>query len=256
MFDHPHRPLIGVTVGRDVPDRPSVLRLTENYVHALTNSGAIPVVITTGLDTAAILTLVERVDGLLLPGGVDAPDPHPRHYGEETQPATVVDENLDALEIVAINRATRLGMPILGVCRGCQILNVALGGSLIQHLQPGTVNHLPHLPLDFQTHELRLTAGSRLATSAGEELVRVNSLHHQAIARTATTLRVVGTAEDGVVEAVESTDPDQWIVGVQYHPEELLHQPAHRRLFDDFVTACAHFAAARTTERNTSPCLP
>jgi putative glutamine amidotransferase len=253
VFDHPHRPLIGVTVGRDVPDRPSVLRLTENYVHALTSSGAIPVVITTGIDTVAVLTLVERVDGLLLPGGVDAPDPHPRHYGEEAQPTTVVDENLDALEIAAITRATRLGMPMLGVCRGCQILNVALGGSLVQHLQPGKVNHLQHLPLDRPTHELHLAADSRLTTPADGELLRVNSLHHQAIARTAPTLRVVGTAEDGAVEAVESTDPDRWIVGVQYHPEELLHQPAHRQLFDDFVAACAHYAAARTTERNTAP---
>ncbi|WP_186582009.1 gamma-glutamyl-gamma-aminobutyrate hydrolase family protein [Streptomyces sp. BK340] len=237
-----------------MPNRPSVLRLTENYVRALTSSGAIPVVITTGIDTAAVRTLVERVDGLLLPGGVDAPDPHPRHYSEEAQPTTVIDEDLDALEIAAIARATGLGMPVLGVCRGCQILNVALGGSLIQHLEPGKVNHLQDIPLGLETHELRLEAGSRLAAPAGGELLlRVNSLHHQAIARTAPGLRVVGTSEDGVVEAVESTDPDEWIVGVQYHPEELMHRLAHRGLFADFVAACARYTAARTTERNTSP---
>ncbi|MFI5689097.1 gamma-glutamyl-gamma-aminobutyrate hydrolase family protein [Streptomyces sp. NPDC051636] len=253
MSDDLHRPLIGVTVGRDVPDRPSFLRLTESYVRVLTTSGAIPVVIVTGTDSAAIRHLVERVDGLLLPGGVDAPDPHPRHFGEEARPETVIDKDLDALEITAIAHANSLGMPMLGVCRGCQILNVALGGSLVQHLEPGDLNHLQDLPLDTETHDLRLEAGSRLAALSGGTLLRVNSLHHQAIARTAPVLRAVGTSQDGVVEAVESTDPDRWTVGVQYHPEELLHQPAHRRLFDDFVASCARYAAARHTERNTAP---
>ncbi|MFF1304135.1 gamma-glutamyl-gamma-aminobutyrate hydrolase family protein [Streptomyces sp. NPDC058307] len=237
--------MIAVTAGRDLPLRPSALRLAESCVRTLTNSGAVPVVLVPGMDAAAVRQVLGTVDGLLLPGGVDAADPHPRHFGEELRPETLVDEDLDALEITAIDCATASGMPVLGVCRGCQILNVALGGSLIQHLEPGEVTHLQDLRSRPEAHALLLEPGSRLAELAGTRLLQVNSLHHQAIARIAPALRVVGTAEDGVVEAVEATDPDRWIVGVQYHPEELSDRPAHRRLFDDFVSHCARYAAER-----------
>lgn len=250
MLDLVQRPVIAVTVGRDLPLRPSSLRLTESCVHTLTNAGAVPVVLVPSLDAAAVQQVMENVDGLFLPGGVDAPDPHPRHFGEDVRPETVVDDNLDALEIAAIDYATTSGMPVLGVCRGCQILNVALGGSLIQHLEPGRVNHLQDLRSHPEAHELRLEPGSRLAELSGTQRLRVNSLHHQAIADTAPALRVVGMAEDGVVEAVEATDPDRWIVGVQYHPEELTDRPAHHRLFDDFVTHCARYAAQRQQIRH------
>ncbi|WP_326584981.1 gamma-glutamyl-gamma-aminobutyrate hydrolase family protein [Streptomyces sp. NBC_00487] len=237
------RPLIAVTLGRDLPDRPSVFRLADSYVQALTSPGAIPIAIMPGIDDTAIRHVMEGVDGLFLPGGVD---PHPRHFGEEVHPKTVIDEDLDALEMNAIAAAADLGMPILGICRGCQILNVALGGSLVQHLEPGgPVDHLQVLPLDSEVHELRIAAGSRLAGLSDARFLRVNSLHHQAVATPAPALRVVATAEDGTVEAVEATDPDRWIVGVQYHPEELIDQRAHRSLFDDFVSSCSRFAAAR-----------
>ncbi|MFF7169317.1 gamma-glutamyl-gamma-aminobutyrate hydrolase family protein [Streptomyces pseudovenezuelae] len=252
MSDTAHPPLIAVTAGRDLPRRPSVVRLAENSVRALTASGALPVVIVPGVDTAAVRHIMERVDGLLLPGGIGAPDPNPRHFGEEPRPETVIDDDLDALEIAAIDHAVRLGMPVLGICRGCQILNVALGGGLIQHLEPGDVSHLPALPLDSEAHELRLEAGSRLAGLSGARLLRVNSLHHQAIAWPAPALKVVGRSEDGVTEAVESADPDRWIIGVQYHPEELTSRPAHRRLFEDFVSSSARYAAARSQERTVS----
>ncbi|WP_200302448.1 gamma-glutamyl-gamma-aminobutyrate hydrolase family protein [Streptomyces adelaidensis] len=245
MRDVVNRPLIAVTLGRDLPDRPSVFRLADSYVQALASSGAIPIAILPGVDDAAIRHVMERVDGLFLPGGVD---PHPRHFGEEVHPKTVIDEDLDALEMNAIAIADGWEMPILGVCRGCQILNVALGGSLVQHLEPGgPVDHLQDLPLKSAVHELRMEGDSRLARLSETRLLRVNSLHHQAIGGPARALRVVGTAEDGVAEAVEARDPERWIVGVQYHPEELIDQRAHRNLFDDFVSSCTRFAAARKT---------
>jgi len=250
VLDIVRRPVIAVSAGRDLPLRPSALRLAESYVRTLTSSGAVPVVLVPGLDAAAVRQVLGTVDGLLLPGGVGAADPHPRHFGEDVRPETVVDEDLDALEITAIDCAAASGMPVLGVCRGCQILNVALGGSLIQHLEPGPVNHLQDLRSHPEAHELRLEPGSRLAELSGTQLLRVNSLHHQAIARTAPALRVVGAAEDGVVEAVEATDRERWIVGVQYHPEELTDRPAHRRLFDDFVSHCARYAAERQQVRH------
>ncbi|MFF9774964.1 gamma-glutamyl-gamma-aminobutyrate hydrolase family protein [Streptomyces sp. NPDC013978] len=249
MSDVVRRPLIAVTLGRDLPDRPSVFRLADSFVQALASSGAIPIALMPGTDGAAIRQVVERVDGLFLPSGVD---PHPRHFGEEVHPRTVIDEDLDALEMNAIASATDLGMPILGVCRGCQILNVALGGSLVQHLEPGgPVDHLPDLPLKSEVHDVRIAADSRLARLSEARLLRVNSLHHQAVARPAPALRVVATAQDGIVEAVEARDPDRWIVGVQYHPEELMDQQAHRNLFDDFVSSCGRFAAARQSPEGT-----
>jgi putative glutamine amidotransferase len=243
VYDVFHRPLIAVTLGRDLPDRPSVFRLADSYVQALTSSGAIPVAIMPGIDEVAIRSVMGRVDGLFLPGGVD---PHPRRFGQEVHPKTVIDEDLDALELSALAGAVALAMPVLGVCRGSQILNVALGGSLVQHLEPGgPVDHLQDLPLKAEAHELRIEGGSRLARLSQTRLLHVNSLHHQAIARPAQALRVVARAEDGTIEAVETTDPDQWMMGVQYHPEELIDQAAHRSLFDDFVSSCSRFAAGR-----------
>jgi putative glutamine amidotransferase len=161
-------------------------------------------------------------------------------------PKTVVDEDLDALELSALASAADLAMPVLGVCRGSQILNVALGGSLVQHLEPGgPIDHRQDLPLKSETHTIRIEGDSRLARLSRSRLLHVNSWHHQAIARPAKALRVVARAEDGTIEAVETTDPDWWMVGVQYHPEELIDRAAHRSLFNDFVSSCSRFAAGR-----------
>jgi putative glutamine amidotransferase len=238
----PDRPKIALTLGRDLPDRSMNLRLPLSLVRALTGAGAVPIAMPPGLDDEMINQVLSGVDGLLLPGGVD---PHPRHFSEEVHPETVIDEPLDALELAVITTAMDLRMPILGVCRGCQILNVALGGSLIQHLDTGEVDHRPGLPLNRHVHEIQLAEGSRLRKFAGADRMRVNSLHHQAIARTADSLKVVARSEDGYVEAIESIDPDRWLVGVQYHPEELLEIPAHRDLFTDFIAACAEYGLAR-----------
>lgn len=238
------QPKVAITLGHDLPDRGSTLRLPASLTTALINAGAIPIALPPGLDDVQISQVLKEVDGLLLPGGID---PHPRHFGEEVHPETLIDEKLDTLEFAIIAAAMDMRMPILGVCRGCQILNVALGGSLIQHLDTGEVDHRPALPLDRHIHEIQLEPGSRLRKFAGAERMHVNSLHHQAIARAGDTLKVVARSEDGYVEAIESRDTDRWLVGVQYHPEELLESPAHRDLFADFVAACAEFALCQRT---------
>ncbi|MFJ1805728.1 MULTISPECIES: gamma-glutamyl-gamma-aminobutyrate hydrolase family protein [unclassified Streptomyces] len=155
--------------------------------------------------------MLPAVDGLLLTGAVDAVDPHPRRYGEAMRPETVVDEDLDALEIAATRCAT---------ASRCRYL-VSAGGA-----RSSTWPIPPHRTV-------------RHPAAAGEQPVP------SAAARTAPTLRVVRTAADGVVEAVEATGPDRWIVGVQYRPEELANPPAHRGLFEDFVAHCARYAAER-----------
>jgi putative glutamine amidotransferase len=228
-------PLVAVTLGSDLPDRGSTLRIPMSYVSALVAAGAIPVAIPPGLDGEAVAAVLDRVDGVLLPGGVD---PHPRAFDEDVHSEALIDEALDRLELDVIAAAMRRRLPILGVCRGSQILNVALGGSLIQHLPAALLDHRPNGPLHEEVHEISIEPGSRLGRLAGQSSLRVNSFHHQAIARTAESLTVVARAPDGVIEAVESADPDRWLVGVQYHPEELTGPPAHRALFADFVTAC------------------
>jgi putative glutamine amidotransferase len=229
------RPRLLVTAGRDLPERASNLRLPMSYVAAILSIGAIPVLIPPGLDETAVNDLVADVDGLLLPGGVD---PHPRHFNEAVHPMTVIDEDLDALELSVIAAAMQAGLPTLGICRGSQILNVALGGTLIQHLGNEPIDHRPDGPLDRHIHQVQLSEGSRLRTLAGAATLHVNSWHHQAIGRVADTLRVAAVADDGVVEAIESADPDTWVVGVQYHPEELLAHPAHSALFSSFADSC------------------
>ncbi|MDQ0799384.1 gamma-glutamyl-gamma-aminobutyrate hydrolase family protein [Arthrobacter sp. SLBN-112] len=225
------RPTIALTLGRDLPHDPNNYRIAEAYNSALLAAGAIPVAIAPGLDHAAVQSVLDLVDGLLLPGGID---PHPRLFGEAPDPTTNIDEELDSLELLVIAEAMRRSMPILAICRGAQILNVALGGSLIQDLEPGPIQHKQEGQLDITTHDLNLDPDSRLGRLHGQTKLRINSLHHQAIARIAPPLRVVGRSEDEVIEAIESIDRSHWIVGVQYHPE-WLRSDGHDPLFEEFV---------------------
>jgi putative glutamine amidotransferase len=202
----------------------------------LARADAVPVLLPAGLDTRSIGEFVAGADGVLLPGGVD---PHPRHFGEEPHPRTVIDEALDALEFTVVAAAIGRGLPILGICRGSQVLNVALGGSLVQHLPTDPIDHNPDGPLDRHVHGIEFVDGTRLRALAGVPRLDVNSWHHQAISRVATGLRVAAVATDGVVEAVEAVDGRSWMVGVQYHPEELIaDHPAHQALFHSFLAAC------------------
>jgi putative glutamine amidotransferase len=194
-----------------------------------------------------------EVAGLLLAGGADI---HPRHWdaGEAVHPEAEVDEDRDLFEIPLIRRAWEARLPILGICRGEQILNVALGGSMVQHVpehygcelsrhQHGT----PDAP-DMH-HRVQLAPGSRLRALLGEDVFLVNSRHHQAVKRVAPELVAVGWHLDTVhretgplVEAVEAADPGRWAFGVQWHPENLvgLKGPAGdaaRDLFSAFVKA-------------------
>lgn len=232
--DHRNRPRILVTMGRDLPDRSNTLRLPVSYVTALLAEGAIPVLMPPGLDSAAVNDFVQGVDGLLLPGGVD---PHPRYFDEDVHPMTLIDEELDALEFATIEAVRRERLPMLGICRGSQVMNVAFGGSLIQHLETSPIDHKPDGPLNRHIHLAKLVEGTRLRALSGVDELRVNSWHHQAVGRVGDGLKVAAVAEDGVIEAVESIDPDTWIVGVQYHPEEMSDGKAHRSLLTDFVAA-------------------
>lgn len=184
---------------------------------------------------------MQRVDGLVLTGGADV---NPALYGHAPHPALgPVSDVRDSWEIELVRAARACSKPLLAICRGAQVLNVALGGNLIQDLpsqHPSDINHDPDHPRSFRTHPVEIATESRLGRAAGATRPMVNSIHHQAIDRVSNDLRVVATAPDGVIEGVESAaDSDWWCVGVQWHPEELVGtpEPGGRDVFEAFRTA-------------------
>ena len=170
-----------------------------------------------------------EVDGLLLPGGWDV---DPSYYGEKPdEKVGPIDRDLDETELRLFSQAREKEIPILGICRGQQVINVAMGGSLIQHLDDHDVRAQGRRHL---AHTIEVDPSSELGRAAGEHKIRVNSLHHQAIRRLAPGLQQTAKGEDGTVEGVESEDG--LIVAVQCHPEELTTDlPWARRLFERFV---------------------
>jgi gamma-glutamyl-gamma-aminobutyrate hydrolase PuuD len=224
------RPLIGITIATETPGSP-YLQLRASYAHAIEAAGGLPVLVPP-MSPDAISALLERLDGVVFPGGADV---DPAEYGESAHPKTETNPDLDRLELAVARWAVRSDLPTLGICRGQQLLNVALGGSLIQHLddhrQPGDRTAL--------TQALTLSAGSRLADIFGSTRIEVNTMHHQAVKALGRGLTAVGWAtSDGTIEAVES-DEHPWLMMVQFHPEELVgyHAPS-QRLFAAFVDAC------------------
>jgi putative glutamine amidotransferase len=210
------------------------------YVEALQRAGAreailMPVAIDDG-DAAEVL---ERFDGLLLMGGGDL---QPEEYGQERREQVYgVVPNRDRFELALARAAVDRGVPTLAICRGHQVLNVALGGALDQHIteRAGVAHGKPGVPGGSSVHDIDLEPGSRLAEAMGVTHASCSSHHHQAVEHTGAGLRVTARAPDGVVEGIE-LDGDSWIVGAQWHPEDTAaDDPAQQRLFDTFVRHAA-----------------
>ncbi|MGI8912370.1 MAG: gamma-glutamyl-gamma-aminobutyrate hydrolase family protein [Chloroflexota bacterium] len=232
------RPLIGITcsVGSS-PTGAARVQLNQSYERAIREAGGLPVLLAPGLDSDALDQITGELQGLLLPGGLDV---DPVRYRAARHPMTEVNAGLDELEFPLTERALRSGLPVLAICRGIQLLNVACGGSLWQDVPSEHPTDLTHLqkqvPRDHLAHGLRLAADSRLAHVLGQTELPVNSFHHQALRAMGEGLQPVGWAEDGTVEAVEGPGP--FVIGVQCHPDELVQsQPTWRRLFTAFVDA-------------------
>jgi putative glutamine amidotransferase len=210
------------------------------YVEALQRAGAreailMPVAIDDG-DAAEVL---ERFDGLLLMGGGDL---QPEEYGQERREQVYgVVPHRDRFELALARAAVDRGVPTLAICRGHQVLNVALGGALDQHIteRAGVAHGKPGVPGGSSVHDIDLEPGSRLAEAMGVTHASCSSHHHQAVEHTGAGLRVTARAPDGVVEGIE-LDGDSWIVGAQWHPEDTAaDDPAQQRLFDTFVRHAA-----------------
>jgi putative glutamine amidotransferase len=197
--------------------------------------GGQPLLVWAGLDEVG--ATIARSDGLLLPGGADV---EPALYGQAASEATQgVLLSRDLAEAEFVRTAIAAGLPILAICRGCEMLNVALGGTLIQHLPERTDRpHVTDTP-GFVDHDVEIEPGTRLAAALGNS-VEVRSWHHQAIDQPAPGIRITATSPDGVIEGIE-LDSDGWVVGVQWHPEE----SSDLRVLQAFVHAARRRAEAR-----------
>ena len=238
-------PLIGITCAWNEDEER--FYLGRHYVRAVETAGGLPVALPALAREGGVEALLEVLNGLLLAGGGDL---DPLHFGEEPLPVTgEIAPERDRFELALARGALRLGLPVLGICRGLQVLNVAAGGTLYQDLAqavPRPLKHRQQAPGWYATHGLAVAPGSRLAGILGPGYRRVNSFHHQAVARVAPGFRAAAWAPDGVVEAVEATGPG-FALGVQFHAEEMAERdPGCRALFAALVEAARLFPQGRS----------
>ena len=233
------KPLIGLTTSRmPNPYKLPAYGINRPYVQAVTNAGGLPVLIPLDLTNDDLDVLLSRLDGIIFTGGADI---DPRRYGNLPHPKVEgIDAARDQLEIHLAQAAARSSLPFFGICRGCQVINVALGGTLYEHLPDQLKGALPHDNHDKSRHTLvhrvKVKAGSQLSKLLGSQ-ARVNSLHHQGIRRLADELDATALATDGLQEAFELPG-HPFGMAVQWHPEELQEHAEMRNLFSAFVQAC------------------
>jgi len=232
------KPIIGIVSNFDVEK--DGYFLCSHYVRSIEKAGALPIILPY-VPTTEVSSVLNFVSGLVLTGGGDFPT---ELYGATPHPAVkpAIPER-DRFEFALARSALSRDMPILGICRGMQILNVVGGGTIYPHTTDelsGAIDHRDGTPMDQTVHEIRLERNTHLweACGGGVESFRVNSYHHQAIKDLAPGYVISARAEDGVVEAIEAPDRP-FVVGVQWHPEWMYNtEPACRRLIDKFAEAC------------------
>ncbi len=240
-----HMPLIGIS-GSMEEDK---VFLLQAYFDAITAAGGIPLLLNPYMRGAAVSQLMNTLDGLMLAGGGDM---EPKHFGQE--PVKELGETTpvrDMLELELLEAAERLSpMPVLGICRGMQVMNVAAGGSLFQDLptqhpkqENGLLTHLQTQPYEQPTHAVLLRKESLLCELAGQECCMVNSMHHQAVDRIGTGYDVIAAGEDGVVEAIQHTKYP-FRLAVQWHPERL-QDSLSKGLFAAFVRSATVYKRSK-----------
>lgn len=232
--------------------------LGRDYADAVENAGGTPLHIPIIPDAVYLRSVVEGLDGILLPG-CDT-DVDPALYGEDPHPRLkkVVPEK-DKTDMLVLEEAERLDLPVLAICYGMQVLNVFRGGALIQDIEsqvPNCIKHDQGVPLARNSHAISLGSGNLLSGLAGsfdDEKIKVNSHHHQAIRTTGRDLSAFAWANDGVIEGIEDTRPDRFVLGVQWHPElSWRSDPLSRGIFEMFVDRCVAAAETRNSGRTGS----
>lgn len=236
-YDQEPPDLPGLTIGISGPSR---RRLTHRLISlGLRMHGARTLYIRPGSRVD-----VSLLDGLVFAGGTHV---HPRRYGQQPEVTARYDEQRDTTDWELLSRAEALGLPVLGICRGAQLINIYRGGSLCQNVTPLRVN-TRHRPLLLPLQTVRVVQGTRISGVLLGPNIGANRIHSQAIKQLGRHLRVVAIDNDLFVQAIENTE-GQWLMGVQWHPEYLLYHPLHRRLFGCLVDAARSLKLARLQGR-------
>ncbi|MDD2503983.1 MAG: gamma-glutamyl-gamma-aminobutyrate hydrolase family protein [Clostridia bacterium] len=234
------KPIIGITCDYDWEAK--IFKLHSGYVEGISRAGGLPLIIppiSACAVSESISNILSQIQALLLTGGQDV---HPRYFGEEPHTAIGrVNPQRDELELPLCLAAVQAGMPVLGICRGIQLINVALGGDIYQDLKTqfegrDLICHSQSAPTWTEFHKISIHEGSRLHHIFGVNQVYTNSFHHQAVRTLAPGLEFAASAADGVIEAVESKS-HSFLVGVQWHPERMLEDSHMLGLFKAFVEA-------------------
>jgi putative glutamine amidotransferase len=233
------KPLIGLVASHTAHSGQN--SISETYTDAVYRAGGIPVLLPPTINPQDLTPLRDCLDGIILPGGGDidplifAGRPHSSVYG--------IDPARDRIEIALARLASQTGWPLLGICRGIQVINVALGGTLYTDIAaqfPTTLRHdcYPDLPRDHIAHTVDVQPGSHLAEISGHGKLEVNSLHHQGLERIGGALTVTSKSTDGLPEAVELAG-HPFFIGIQWHPESLPDAPQHQAIFSALIQAAA-----------------
>ena len=246
------RPLIGITAdlsapnGNKSPTRPELtLFLPQRYCRAVEDAGATPIILPMTTSSAVKRQYLEQVDGLLVSGGNF--DIHPSYYGEKPiEGLGDIKDSRTEFELDLTARALKQDMPVLGICGGAQAINVCLGGSLYQDIAtqvPNAGQHEQGAKKNIGGHPVRIQSGTQLWRVIKRNSLEVNTTHHQAVKQLGKGLLVNATADDGLIEGIESSQ-HSFVLGVQWHPEVLAKtQVLHRRIFTAFVSSCRHLGA-------------
>ena len=251
------RPVVGIptqtlqSLGGVSAEIPPSWVMSQRYILTLTAAGAIPWLVPL-VDDATLRGIYEQLDAVFLPGGADI---DPATYGADPHPlCDRTDRDRDRVEVALATWALEDAKPVLGVCRGMQLINVAAGGTLYQDLAqelPGALKH-DYFPFrgqgfarDYLAHEVRIAEGTRLADLMGAGPLRVNSMHHQGVRELGAGLVATAVSPDGLIEAIEGKR-DGYLVAVQWHPEALTDNDARTRgLFTDFIHAASEWGMSR-----------
>ena len=244
------RPLVGITADLSSSERngtqkrrETTLFLPQRYCRAIENAGGTPIVLPITSSAAAIRQYIDRVDGLLISGGNF--DIHPSYYGEKPiEELGAIKQERTEFELELTSSGLKRDMPLLGICGGAQAINVVLGGSLYQDIATQFTHAADHQQGDRKEtggHHIHIHTGTRLHQIVQRQALEVNTTHHQAVKKIGKGLVVNATADDGLVEGIESWR-HSFVLGVQWHPEVLARRQLHqRRIFTAFISFCKRF---------------
>ncbi|KHF38158.1 gamma-glutamyl-gamma-aminobutyrate hydrolase family protein [Halalkalibacter okhensis] len=233
------KPIIGITSTVVTYHQIRSVNLHEKFVRSIINGGGAPIVIPIGREELAE-NWVSICDGIILSNGEDVA---PLSYAANPDPK-IKETNIkrDNVEIAIIREAIKQNKPILGICRGITMLNVALGGTVIQDIEkfiPNAINHSQRAERSEPTHEVIIDESSRLFKMMNTKTIRVNSMHHQSIDQLAPKIKKVALAPDGVIEAIESVEGQPFLLGIQWHPEEMASEDVSmQQIFTEFIAEC------------------